>query len=188
MTKNVPVIIMELQYRNKITYLSFVLAVMIVIRHSSSIGIYDNLSATHYWIEKFISDITDMVVPIFFAVSGFLFYQNFDFSKLRKKLTSRVSSLLIPFVIWNLIGFGFYFIINHIPILASRTGVTVDFNGIFDFVNIVFLETKYNITWFIRDLIVFTLLTPIIFPLLNKKCVWGGYFAGCQCIRLLFQQ
>ena len=48
-----------------------------------------------------------MTVPLFFFISGFLFFRKpgFDKAMWRKNLESRVHSLLIPYLLWNFIGF-----------------------------------------------------------------------------------
>lgn len=76
---------MDIRYCNKIVYLSFALAVLIVIRHSGGIEQYGALTSGLWCMETFVSYFTDLVVPTFFAISGFLFYQNFDYGKLKSK-------------------------------------------------------------------------------------------------------
>ena len=83
----------EIHYRNKIVYLSFVLSLLIIVRHSIGLKIYD-LSGPLLYVETFFSYVTDLVVPMFFAMSGYLFYQNFDFGKLRSKWKTRTHSFL----------------------------------------------------------------------------------------------
>lgn len=55
-------------------------------------------------------------VPMFFIISGFLFFRSGIFNKgtYMAKLRSRVKTLLIPYLLWNLIGF-LYFVIKHYP-------------------------------------------------------------------------
>lgn len=81
-------------YRNKIVYLSFSMSLLIIVRHSSGIGLYHSLSGLLLWIETFFSYATDLVVPMFFALSGYLFFVNFDFSKLKQKWITQFHSLL----------------------------------------------------------------------------------------------
>lgn len=159
----------EIRYRNKIVYLSFVLALLIVVRHSSGIGLYQSLSGALFWIETFFSYATDLVVPMFFALSGYLFYQNFDFSKLKQKWNTRFHSLVVPFVIWNLVGFVFTWTIFHIQALSnSMNGKLPDYT-IGGWLYDVFIDTKYNVTWFIRNLIVYVIVTPVFYPLLKNR-------------------
>lgn len=100
--------------RNKITYLSFALALLIIVRHSIGIETYSSMPVWLYYVEKCLSHFTDLAVPTFFAVSGFLFYYNFTFEGLTKKWKSRLRTVVLPFIIWNLIGFLFIFAMSHI--------------------------------------------------------------------------
>lgn len=47
-----------------------------------------------------IYNIVSIAVSCFFIMSGFLFYYNFDWSKLVNKWKRRIKSLLVPFVIY----------------------------------------------------------------------------------------
>ena len=112
-------------FRYKITNLSFILAVLIVIRHSSGIGIY-NLPDWLYYGELFIQQATDLVVPVFFAISGFLFFNKL--TGLRdwyEKIKRRLKSLFVPYVIWCLIGYLFVLAIVNIPQIAKKNNESV---------------------------------------------------------------
>lgn len=171
---------MDAKCSNKLTYLSFILAVGIIIRHSSCVG-YQSLSSVHLWIERFVSDATDMIVPMFFAISGFLFFKNFDYSKLIQKWTSRIHSLLIPFVIWSFAGFLFFYLIGKIPFIASNTDMVPGNIEIWPLLKDIFINTKYNTTWFVLNLMIYVLVVPILKPLMDKKLA-GGYFADNHII------
>ncbi len=158
----------ETQYRNKIVYLSFILSLLIIIRHSIGLKIYD-LSGPLLYVETFFSYATDLVVPMFFAMSGYLFYQNFDFGKLRSKWKTRTHSLFIPFAVWNIIGFLFAWLLFNLPYVSASLSRSLPEYNIGSWVYDVFIDTRYNITWFIRDLIIFVVVTPLFFPALKHR-------------------
>ena len=166
---------MNQKYRNKITYLSFLLAILIVVRHSNGIGTYTLHYQSLLFFEQFISDATDIVVSIFFALSGFLFYQNFEYSKLKTKFISRFYSLIIPFIIWNLFGFFFFYTINTIPFVAAHTNNTIPtYNSFCKFCYDVFITTSYNgPTWFLLNLIIYTGITPPLAKTLMSNKIIG---------------
>lgn len=126
-------------------------------------------------------------VPVYFFISGYVFFlgvNHFTKDVYFKKLKNRVFTLLIPFVIWNMpemiIQFGKYIFYDLIPF--STYGVELNLT----LKNILSCFWKYNgelfvpITpsgdriigvspfplnaplWFIRDLIVVVIFTPII--------------------------
>lgn len=42
-------------------------------------------------------------VPYFFVISGFLFFRNFDMKMLAAKYRSRCKSILVPYLVWNVL-------------------------------------------------------------------------------------
>lgn len=55
-------------------------------------------------------------VPMFFLISGYLFFRSgvLDKRVYISKLRSRLHTLLLPYLLWNLIAF-LYFVIKHYP-------------------------------------------------------------------------
>ena len=153
-------------FRNKVTYLSFTMAILIIFRHSVNIDIY-NIDGIVYWFQLFISHLTDTIVPIFFALSGYLFYQNYSTDKLKEKLTSRVKTIIIPFIVWNIIGYLFMLAVK--AILGDKMNMSFPpFDPVNTFLDI-FIHTKYNITWFLLNLIIYTYTFPLIYRILKSK-------------------
>lgn len=121
-------------------------------------------------------------VPLFFFVSGFLFYLNEE--SIWQKWKKRVKSLLIPYLLWCSFYFVFLFLTQRV------LGLERFFSGdklklIADFEAIDYLRVFWDIRdggpilaplWFLRNLIVLCVLAPIfklcaeklkiIFPLL----------------------
>ena len=174
------------RFRNKVTFLSFALAVLIVLRHSIGIGIYD-LPRWLYVIELFIQQGTDIIVPVFFAMSGFLFFTNLKWKDFPRKLKTRFHSLFIPFVLWNLIGFLLVFIVTHIPAFSGKINTTSPPTDIVSILKATFWDTEYNITWFIKDLMIFVVFAPL-FKLLNINKLMGGDFTAPSCRRILHKE
>lgn len=158
----------ENKYRNKITYLSILLAIGVVIRHTCNIDVYGLTSGALFWIETYISTLTDVIVPVFFALSGYLFFQNYSSNKLFSKWKSRLKSVVIPYFFWNLIAYLFYETITLIPSFSHAMNSSIEpFTFIWIIKNILF--GYHNITWFLRNLIVYILAFPLLFPILKKK-------------------
>jgi surface polysaccharide O-acyltransferase-like enzyme len=120
--------------------------------------------------------ICQTAVPIFFLMSGYLFFAVITWSRevYFAKLKRRVRTLLIPFLFWNMLVLLFYLAIQNIPVIQQYTHsgfvpVIADFN-VFDYLNAVFGITHKPIAyqfWFIRDLMVLVLISPLI-QILNK--------------------
>ena len=101
-----------------------------------------------------------LMVPSFFALSGYLLYRNYTTEKLLGKLKSRIFSLLIPYLIWNLAAYLFYQIIRFVPgVTESMNHSGADFSVMDMFADM--LCGGRNVTWFIRFLLGFCMVAPI---------------------------
>src|SRR5690606_24616874 len=116
--------------------------------------------------------IARIAVPIFFMISGYLFYKDVTNGKLNEfalKFKKRWRSLVIPYFIWSLIGLLFYILLQSFP--QSKPFFTQqlirNFNLEDYFNTIVLYPIPYQL-WFIRDLIVLVLLSPLIYLGLSK--------------------
>ncbi len=154
-------------FRNKITYLSLVLAILIVFRHAVNIDTYKIESGLMYWAQKFVSQFTDIIVPTFFMLSGFLFYINYNEKMLLKKWKTRFFSLVIPYFIWNLVAYLFYVVVYSIPFIADKMNQGVE-PLTFKSIIINILLGDYNALWFVRVLIVYTFIFPLLYKYVLK--------------------
>lgn len=149
-------------------------------------------------------------VPSFFILSGYLFFRGVDrfTSELfRKKLRRRVSTLLVPYLLWNALC-AFLFIVRVKLAGADGLGI-VAADGAINLIR--FLEGFWMIPqvdgfpfasafWFIRNLICFVVLSPLFYLiarsrmltisviavsiLIDKSC-WGAeYFVVGACLAL----
>ena len=111
-----------------------------------------------------------ITVPLFFFISGYLFFLKFDGSlnAFKSKLIKRVSSLIVPYILWNLLAFFFYW---SIGIAEGK-----------DFLS-SFWVVEYHSghspadgpLWFLRTLILLLPLTPIIYVFnINKYLCIGS--------------
>jgi len=158
----------QIDFFRKIVWLSFGLAVAVVVRHSVNFEVYRLEPGILYCLQKYISVCTDLVVPTFFIISGYLFYRNFDYSCCLRKWATRFSSLVIPYIIWNLAAYFYYVAITSIPFVADSMSKSVEPLGFASiFANALYGE--HNVTWFIRYLIVFVYLTPLLYFALKRK-------------------
>lgn len=109
-----------------------------------------------------------IAVPLFFFISGFLFFKG-EFTKQTylSKLKRRVHSLLIPYILWNIIIFLFYY-------LTGRFDIG---DNLFDCLYKIFWSYLYGCPicyqfWFIRDLMVAMILSPIFYWLIKYTKGW----------------
>ena len=125
------------------------------------------------------------VVPLLSMVSGWLFF-SFDPQEaalsLRRRIRRRVSSLYLPLVFWNalfLLVLGVLFLSDPgYPLLA---GINIHFPSAtwMDYVNAVFGITRHPVGfqfWFVRDLFVTMLVSPLLWLSLKHTPYLGMAF------------
>lgn len=176
-----------------ISMLRFPLAVFVVFIHIEGYYFHFDIGQPTYLITHFISNIISKVaVPTFFFISGFLFFMNvskFDNNVYKKKIKSRISSLLVPYILWNTISFLIFLLSTHIlGYNVFHRNIQLSSNIIKNLIkvygytyswgwnNLLGLHISHyspidGPLWFIRDLMLFVVVTPIIYWLV-KKIKW----------------
>lgn len=145
------------------------MAFSIIWHHAYNANVYNLKSGFLYWFEKYALNIFDVSVSLFFALSGFLFYQNLSRDNLKTKLLSRVRSLVVPFVVWNVIGFVYFQLLSLFPGLRQYYGGQITSFSVSGFLNAI-VNCEYNlVTWFLKTLIIYTFILPIFYPLFKNK-------------------
>lgn len=127
--------------------------------------------------------VTNVAIPCFYLFSGFLFfYKSQDFTPhiYVHKLKKRVQTLLVPYLVWNGMAFGFELLLSlkqgHLHHFWSQINEHGGFISIFwDYSVIQNQSTQQNYygpilipLWFIRDLMLTVLLSPLIYILIKK--------------------
>lgn len=157
-------------FSNKKTVVQFVLSLYVFFIHFSAFSVFrsDALLQTFF---DLLLPVTHVAVPLFFMISGALFYRNFTLSLTLKKWKSRFFSLCIPYLTWNTVWLLLAFLGYYTPLGAFLGGVKAPFSWINIF-NGIFLHGFFEPFWFILQLIVLTALCPVFYLLLKKK--WIG--------------
>jgi len=94
-----------------------------------------------------------VAMPMFFFISGYLFFANvekWDKRTYLEKIKRRIKSLLIPYILWNLL----------MAVKLKAFSISI------------FWEPANMPLWFLRDLIVVSMLTPIIYIGVKKLGWW----------------
>lgn len=128
-------------------------------------------------IVNFINSLMNICVPSFFIISGFLFFygvDSFTFKIYKKKLSNRFQTLFVPYVIWNVICAILFFIkvlILNFPGLGIIENDTINWGKFLE--GFVYREQADGYPfafafWFIRNLIVFVILSPIVWLIARK--------------------
>lgn len=180
--------------RARINMLKVIAMVFVVFIHSYSdqVSVYGNsvyiadISKNLLIFETIISKgIAGCGNSIFFFMSGLLFYGKVR--KYKDTLKGKIKTLLIPYLFWNTFWILIFLIGQELPITSSLFSGT--YNRILgcDFFEVCKLYgigsdfPLVNQLWFLRDLIVITLITPLIWGAANRwpraisLVAWGGY-------------
>ena len=115
-------------------------------------------------------------VPCFFLFSGYFFFLKihvYDFKGYAAQLGKRCRTLLIPYLLWNVL---FMLIILLKNSVFTRLGLAYD-----DFYASVQRSAYYSLwegpllfpLWYLRDLICMVMLSPLFYLLFKYARVWG---------------
>lgn len=170
------------QFWNKIVWYNFILCMLVVLIHSENTDAFFDAVPVLNQLEAFlVQKIAQIAVGGFFLCSGYLFYRNFSWNKLGEKWKKRFKSIVIPYVLWNVLYYLINYMITKIPFLSSLYPKTVTFSWN-ELVQAAFIY-KYNAEfWFIQCLIVYICICPLIYLLIRNR--WTG-IAAIACVLLL---
>ena len=178
--------------------LRFPLAVVIVIIHvfpNRGSGIIFNGNEIDFSNAVFFEEIKCFIdgflrgqsVPIYFFISGFVFFLSVEWSrgKYIQKLKNRVKTLLIPYLIWNTIALLLVIIfqIYFTPFLSkpmqawnfSLKNILLcywRYKGELLGIEISSLQPINGVLWFVRDLMIVVLCTPLLYRLMKRGNCW----------------
>ena len=114
-------------------------------------------------IEYIISNgLTRFAVPLFFMISGYLFYCNYElsFKGYLYKLKRRGFSILIPYVIWSLLSFGLVYILGQV--IGMKSSVFINYANPKPSIGELLFSNNYAFQlWYLKALIIFTIISPI---------------------------
>jgi surface polysaccharide O-acyltransferase-like enzyme len=150
----------------KLKIISFLLIVMVVVLHAHNLK--GNSDALNFYVQNLISGgFTKLCVVLFFLISGYLLVVNIteaNTATFRRKIKSRVRSVLIPYLLWSFIGIGIFFVLQSLPFTRSffNSGLIRE-SSITDLLYTWLLKPLPYQLWFLRHLFVLVLLSPLLY-------------------------
>lgn len=160
----------------KISILSFLLILMVVVKHACTLPYANITSGPVFWIEQFfVYGINEVAVPLFFVISGYLFFRNIDRGgQVFEKWRSRSKTLLVPYVLWVT-----FYLVAVLSVNAVSPGlignVEVGEYPLF-IVKSFFVNPPAEQLWFLKDLIYLVILAPVIYYLVKYLKKWFVLF------------
>ena len=133
--------------------------------------------------------IAGIAVPLFFFMSGFLFFYKCGFNRTvyGTKLRKRARTLLIPYLLWNVIYIVLFWTAQGLfPQMFSGNALDIRSCTPLELLQSLFFRPDGYMPvntpmWFIRDLMVVMLASPVVFLLVRY-----GKRAGILALLLLF--
>ena len=199
--------------KNVISYLRFPLSVGIVFIHYnlaknpfSIHGVEYGTDCSEWFIifATFLSNVVSRIgVPLFYFISGFLFFygKEFCYTVYIRKLRSRISTLLIPYFLWNTLAI-LLTLMYMLPLFASimpnvqQTEIHLSLvrilktyfanfenEGIFVSPVTSSIPEKYpwpiNVPlWYVRDLMLLVILSPLFYKAIRFAGKWLIFALG----------
>lgn len=116
-----------------------------------------------------------VAVPFFFFISGYLLLYKEDYSPsfYAKNLKKKARTLLVPYIIWNFVCLGAYWLKTT---LSARLGLEVydrELEILAQPLWYHFVESINFPLWYVRDLMVMNLLLPAFYYLFKYTKPWG---------------
>lgn len=131
----------------KIVFYDFVMAVEIVLFHMEIRYRY-----------SIVEDFCYVALFFYFFMSGFMCFKNHHFEP-RTTITKRIRTIIVPYVLWNLIAMMIFGIIY----------VDIGFHSFKQFLIRMLIDPFDLPTWYLLTLFLFVLLTPFIHSMFRRR-------------------
>lgn len=162
----------------KIKFISLFSMIGVVFLHSYNFSdsfltpctrISEGFSAAVMFEFFFSNGICRFAVPMFFLISGFLFFKSYENSVVgyKKKVLKRCYSILTPYVLWSFISAVFILFLTYIEltknlpiVLEHPVEKTTDFLA-------TFINPPAFQLWYLQQILIFTAIAPLIYALVK---------------------
>ena len=131
-------------------------------------------------LQLFVKVVSRVAVPAFFIISGAVFFRDYQPSSYYLKIKNRFHSLVVPYLCWNVIWmlFGGITTLFFSQYFVGRPPSDISFLGA---IKSILFHADYLPFWFICNLILYILATPIIYVLLKNRVV-GGFVVAFSLV------
>lgn len=157
----------------------FIAILLVAVSHAKNYGLRvggADLSDSHAFANVYVQEaITEgfcrVAVPLFMAISGYLLFRGYreSASYFADKLRRRLRTLVVPYILWSLIALTFIYALQLIPFSRGYfAGERVDQWDFWQLLWRVFVQPSAGQLWFLRDLICFVAIAPILGPVLRR--------------------
>ena len=175
-----------------ISWLRFPLIVLVVFIHVPWGVEIENFPAASMICGNFVQrGIAAVAVPLFFFISGFLYFYRTEWgvSAYKRKTLKRVRTLVVPFLVWTVLNLVCKLLAYKLEIPSPSAALCAENHSLWDWVVDIFglkhRDENLNIAfplyvpfWFLRDLFVVGLLSPLWHFLLKRAGIVALFALG----------
>lgn len=169
---------MNKKVSNKITYLNFVLAFMILNLHSAYMSLFKTTDIV-LLVNQIVRVICNMAVPTFFYVSAMLFYRSCEKKKYIDVIRKKIKTLLLLYICWNIVCLPLKEFKNY------KSGLGFSFTSPLELLGNIFSSSYDPVLWFIRVLFIYFLFYPVNLFILKKKRLYPWIIALIFVINII---
>jgi len=170
-----------MSYNNKLATASILAAAMVVSIHVASMS-SPQASELVWWLNTCLADfgVARVAVPFFFVCSGFFLARHtHEAGWWKTALRKRAKSLLVPYILWSVIAVLPHFVLliaaNCVHLRAA--GANCDNLTMPQWQSVlgvdIFHEPNLWTLWFLRALMMYVVLSPLIVRWVQKTDIWG---------------
>ena len=159
--------------RKKIAILHAVAIMLVLLLHSYFWEAADYPVAQNVQLFTGAYGISGVAVPLFYFISGMLFFKSVNHVKdCFSGINKRFRSILIPYVIWNIVFVLWYLLMSYIPGISGF--INSDILGRFNLnapiasLDFLLFEPAGFHLWFLRDLMLYVLVSPVIYVVCKR--------------------
>ena len=125
------------------------------------------------YIQTYVSQgVTRIALPMFFLLSGFLFFSCAGAPGLgwfAQRYKRRFVTVFVPYVLWSLVAILFYFCLQ-VPSFTHGFFISklIQDYTLAEFLYALFVDPLAYQLWFLRDLLIFIFISPLCYVLLSR--------------------
>ena len=165
---------------DRIRIIKFIAIILIVYLHSytAEVNFSDGTNTVHFpvWLRLFEEGISQVIsrcgVPIFFLISAILLFKSDQ--SYGNVICRKAKTLLLPYLIWNSFWIALFIILQSLPfttVYFSGNNPPILQGSLTQWLGLYGIGQEYPHCyplWFVRDLMVVTLLFPVIKAVVNR--------------------
>ncbi len=114
-------------------------------------------------------------------ISGYLFYRTYQVRNVKRKLISRIHTLFIPYILWNM-----FYAISMIVLVRIHLIHNISISNNILKILLQMINSEFSPLWFVKYLMIFTITAPFFYYILKNKYLGIIFLLGCMGLNCYF--